>query len=82
MDLKKIQKLLGWCAIINYALIFLFAAFYLLLDDQIFQFSQFFYPIEADWFNLLILMGLVIWEILVWVFNIVPYLVLRFIAKD
>jgi hypothetical protein len=82
MDLKKLRSILGWCAVINYGLILLGAIVYLLIDKYIYEFSQLFYPIEEDWFNLVILIGLAIWEILIWVFNIVPYIVLRFITKD
>ena len=82
MDIKKIRKILGWCAVLNYVLIFLGAALYLLIDQYVYRFSQAFYPINEDWFNLVIIMGLAIWEILIWVFFIVPWIVLCFMYRD
>jgi hypothetical protein len=82
MDLRQIRKFVGWCAVINYGLLFIVAGLLLFLRPALYDFSQLFFPVAEATYNMVILMALAFWEILVWVFAIIPYFVLLLIGKS
>jgi hypothetical protein len=81
MDIKKIRKIVGWCAVINYGLLILVVIFFLFGRDRAYDFNQLFFPVSVEIYDAIVLMTLAIWEVLIWVFTIVPYVVLRIVDK-
>lgn len=82
MDIKRIRKIIGWCAVINYMLLFLAVILFLVAHDWIYEFNQLFFEVSEETYNMVLLIALAFWEVLIWVFNIVPYIVLRIAVKD
>ena len=82
MDIKKIRKIAGWCAVINYALLFFVVILFLVAHDWMYEFNQLFFAVSVETYNSILLMTLALWEILIWVFSIVPYIVLRIVDKN
>jgi len=82
MDIKKIRKILGWCAIINYGLLILAVILVLFVHDWIYELNQLFFTISVETYDAVLLITLAIWEVLIWVFNIIPYIVLRIVDKN
>jgi hypothetical protein len=81
MDFKKIRKILGWCALLNYVLLFIVAALFAALHEWLIEFNQLFFPVSVESYNSVLLMALAVWEVLIWVFTIIPYLALRIVYK-
>ncbi len=82
MDIKKIRKILGWCAIINYGLLILAVILTLFIHDWIYELNQLFFSVSVETYDAILLITLAFWEVLIWVFNIVPYIVLRIVDKN
>ncbi len=82
MDIKKIRKILGWCAIINYGLLILAVILTLFIHDWMYELNQLFFSVSVETYDAVLLIILALWEVLIWVFNIVPYIVLRIVDKN
>ena len=82
MDIKKIRKIAGWCAVINYGLLVLVVILFLIAHDWMYEFNQLFFAVSVETYNSILLMTLALWELFIWVFNIVPYIVLRIVDKN
>ncbi|MGI9559051.1 MAG: DUF6868 family protein [Thermodesulfobacteriota bacterium] len=79
MTLEEFRAVLGWCALINYGLIILWLLFFKMAHGWMHKLHGKFFNmtpenVDSSHFKL---MG--IFEILVLIFNLVPYLVLRIV---
>ena len=81
MDTKKIRKFLGWCAVINYAMVFIVVAIGYFAHDLVYEFSLLFFNVSVETYDAIVIGTLAAWELLIWFGCIIPYVVLRFIIK-
>jgi hypothetical protein len=80
MDISVWQTLLGWSALINYGLLLLWVLLFALARDWMYRFHGQWFDISDQHFDIIhyFLMG---WfKLLIFVFNLTPYLVLRFLV--
>ncbi|MCB9202490.1 MAG: hypothetical protein H6604_05530 [Flavobacteriales bacterium] len=73
MNLKQIRALLGWCSVINFALLFLIGIIYLFFNNSLYSVFSYFMNISKPSFEMYWLEVLAVWKIGVWVFFIIPY---------
>jgi hypothetical protein len=79
MTLEKARKALGWCSMINAGLLLFSMAGLRLFRDVAYRTYGEPFGLSVDSFNTLQYEGLITFKILIIVFNIVPYIVLRIV---
>lgn len=82
MDAKKIRKILGWCAVLNYGLLFFVVAVGYLAHDLAYEFSLLFFSVSVETYDALVIGTLAFWEVLIWFVCIIPYVVLWIVYRD
>ncbi len=80
MDLDALRTLLGWSTLINFALLLWWWGWLALAGDWVYRSHQSFIRIEISRpvFDATHYAGMSLFKLLVMLFNVVPYLVLRF----
>jgi hypothetical protein len=81
MNIRKIQEFLGWCTVINFIFLILAGLTFFLAHDWMYQFHQAFLNVSVETYDSLWFITLAFFKILVIVFNLIPYCVLRFISN-
>ena len=80
MTLELTQNILGWCALINMGVLLFWAAWLMFAHDFIYKIHSIFFKIPVEKYDALNYQLMGLYKILVIVFNVVPYLALRFMA--
>ena len=80
MDIAILQTFLMWCSIINICLLLLGFVLWLLISDRIYALHGRWFPMPRETFNALFYALLGLYKIIIFVFNIVPWIVLAIIA--
>ena len=81
MDQIKLKKFFLWCIVINGS-IFLFWSFFLLFTpDLVYRIQYQFFPIPRETYKVVIYAFLGLFKILFLVFNVVPYISLKFSGR-
>ena len=80
MAIEQLRTLLGWCAIINMGLLLWWVFAITVLHDWIYSFHSKWLKVSVQRFDEIHYAGMVIYKILFFMFNIIPYLALRIIA--
>lgn len=81
MTIDIMREFLGWCSIINLGLLLWWVLFFMFAHD-------FMYRLHGKWFNLSVekfdtihYAGMAFFKITIFIFNVVPYLVLLIIMN-
>jgi len=81
MTIDIMREFLGWCSIINLGLLLWWVLFFMFAHD-------FMYRLHGKWFNLSVekfdtihYAGMAFFKITIFIFNVVPYLVLLIIVN-
>ncbi|MDH3911536.1 MAG: hypothetical protein OEU09_09575 [Rhodospirillales bacterium] len=83
MDIRKLTRFFLWCTIINGALLIVsFAAFAIGGTDFVYQTHGKWFSVTPETFNAVLYLFLGLYKIAILVFNLVPYVALRIVAKD
>lgn len=82
MTIKNLQTTLGWCSIINFVLLFISVAFFMFAHDWVYNIHSKFFNISVETYDALWFLTVAFWKIVVIIFNVVPYFVLRSISKN
>ncbi|OGV64420.1 MAG: hypothetical protein A2283_11130 [Lentisphaerae bacterium RIFOXYA12_FULL_48_11] len=77
MDINTIRSFFKWCTIINGGLLVFSSLVLLLAGDWVFQMHSQWIPLTREFFNVAIYCLLGFFKIIVLVFNLVPYIVLK-----
>ena len=80
MTLEVIRAALGWCAIINMGLLLWWFLFLTFAGDWVFRMHSRFFKVNRDQFNGTHYAGMAFFKVVVFMFNIVPYLALRIVG--
>ncbi len=80
MELVEIRAALGWCTIINSSFLLFWAAFFVFGRSFIHRVHGGMFEISAPTTNAIHYSGMAFFKILIFVFNLVPYLALRIIG--
>ena len=77
MDIETIRRILAWCTVFNWGLMFLWLGMFTLAGDWAYGIHGKWFGISRDTFNKVNYTGMSFYKMLVFCFNLVPYLVLR-----
>jgi ABC-type transport system involved in cytochrome c biogenesis permease subunit len=80
MTVELLQNALGWCALINLALLLWWFLFFALARDWAYRLHSRWFTIPADKFDSIHYSGMAIYKMGILFFNIVPYLALRIVT--
>ena len=82
MDIRKLTRFLLWCTIINGGLLIVsFAVFAIAGTEFVYQMHGQWFAVPRETFNATLYMFLGTYKIAILVFNLVPYVALRIVAK-
>ena len=79
MDSELVLRVLAWCTLINMALLLVWWAFVVLGGDWVFRLHTTGLKLSRETFDAVHYAGMAFFKIIIFVFNLVPYLVLRLI---
>ncbi|WP_228124668.1 DUF6868 family protein [Glaciimonas soli] len=78
MDIHLLKEILLWCAIINYALLLMWAGIFIFAHDWLFRWHKWWFTFSVETFDALHYAGMGIYKIAIWLFLLVPLIVLCF----
>ena len=78
MDVAAVRSFLGWCTLFNWILLLVWWGFVALGADWMYELHGRWFSISRQTFDAAHYAGMALFKILILVFNLVPYLVLRF----
>lgn len=81
MKTEKIRKILGWCAIINLVII-VFMSFYIFFAEGIYEIHKLWFLRPIEDFITMIYATIIMYKLLWFVFNVVPYFAIRIVEKE
>lgn len=76
MTLEIVRSFFGWCALINIGLLTWWFLFFCMGHDLMYRFHSKLFQLSTETFDAINYAGLAIFKISIFVFNLVPYLVL------
>jgi hypothetical protein len=79
MDISMLQHALLWCGVINYCVLILWILLYLFAGDCMYRIGKL-YRLPREQFDALQVGGIIAYKLAVIFFNLVPFVVLRFIV--
>jgi len=77
MTIEIVQEFLGWCSIINMALLLWWLLIITLAHNWVYQMHATWFKLSVDRFDSIHYQGMVYFKICIFFFNIVPYLALQ-----
>ena len=78
MEIELVRKFLAWCTVINWGLLFVWWVFFAVAGDWIYvMHGKWFKTLSRESFDAIHYSAMALFKILIFVFNLVPYLVLR-----
>ena len=80
MTLELVRDVLGWCAIMNYGVLFLWFAFFALAHDWLFRLHSVWFKLSAEQFDAIHYVCMAIFKLFIFTFNLAPYLALRLVG--
>ena len=80
MTAELVRSVLGWSALINYGVLVVWFAFFILAHDWMYRYHTKFFTLSVEKFDATHYATMAIFKLLVIVFNLVPYLALRIVA--
>ena len=78
MTLEMLRKFFAWCSVINTVLLFLWFVGFMNAHNWIHQFHGKWFRLKPETFDAMHYAGMGLFKAAVVLFNVVPYLVLRF----
>jgi hypothetical protein len=80
MTIEEIREVLGWCTLINLGLLLWWFLFISLAYDWVYKFHSKWFNLSSEKFDAIHYTGMAIFEIGIFLFNLVPYLALRIVV--
>ena len=80
MTVELLRDFLGWCAIINMALLLFWVLWMMLARGFVYRMHGRFFKMPEEKFDATHYAGMLFYKLCIFVFNIVPYLALRIVA--
>ncbi|MHC4838316.1 MAG: DUF6868 family protein [Planctomycetota bacterium] len=81
MDLELLRDFLGWCSIINLGLLLWWWGWFALAHEQVYRLHGRWFRIPVECFDAIHYGAMAVFKLGVFLFNVVPYLVLRFLVS-
>ena len=80
MTIETMRAVLGWCSIINIGLLLWWSLILIFAHDWVYRFHSKWYNIPVEKFDAIHYSGIAFFKILIFVFNLAPYLALRIVG--
>ncbi len=80
MTLETIRDILAWCSVMNIMLLLLWFIMFALARNWVYRMHSKWYKLSQDAFNTIHYSGITFFKMVIFVFNIVPYLALCIVA--
>lgn len=80
MTTELLRSILGWCTVINFGLLLWWALFILLAHDWVYRMHSRWIKLSVEQFDAIHYAGMAFFKIIVFVFNLVPYIALWIVA--
>jgi hypothetical protein len=80
MTIETTREVLGWCAIINLALLLLWFLLFTLAHDWMYRLHGKWFKLSPEHFDAIHYLGMAVFKIGILLLNLVPYLALRIVA--
>ena len=80
MTLEVIRSALAWCTLINWGLMLWWFLFFTFAHDLMYRIHSKWFNIPVEKFDAIHYAGIAFFKILVFMFNLVPYLALRIVG--
>ena len=80
MTIDLLRQVLGWCSIINMALLLWWFLFLVFAHDFVYRIHSRLFRIPVESFNSIHYAGIVFFKLIVLVFNVVPYFALKIVG--
>ena len=80
MDIATLTSFLGWCSVLNIALLLFWSLFFLAAPDLVYRLQKKFVSISRENFDLVMYAFLGLFKLLVLVLNVIPWIALRIIG--
>ena len=77
MAIELVQETLGWCSLINVALLLIWFLFIVFAHDWMFRIHTRWFKLSSEKFDAIHYVGIGLFEMTIVIFNVVPYLALR-----
>ena len=77
MTTEKLTKFFGWCTVLNMALLLWWAVWMIFASDFVYQVQTLVIDISKEQMNVVHYSAMAFHKILIIVFNVIPYLVLK-----
>ncbi len=77
MDIELVRKFLAWCTVFNMALLLVWVGLVAFAGDWVFRRHQPWFRVSRETFDAVHYAGMAFFKIVIFVFNLVPYLVLQ-----
>ena len=81
MKTKKIQKFLGWCTVINFALLGFTTLMLMIAHDWAYSIHGAMFNLTIETYDALLFSYLAFWKALIIVFVFIPYIAIRIVRK-
>lgn len=82
MTIFQIREMLGWCSLINFVLLWISFILLVLMRGWVYKVHSRFFPITESQFNIAAYSFMGGYKLLVWVFNIVPWIALCIMTQN
>jgi len=77
VTLQMIRKILGWCALMNICLLFVWFLSFTLAHDLMYHLHSRWFQLSLETFDAIHYTGMALFKIGIWLFNLMPYIALR-----
>ena len=77
MVIELAQEILGWCSLINVALLLIWFLFIVFAHDWMFRIHTRWFKLSSEKFDAIHYAGIGLFKMTIVIFNVVPYLALR-----
>lgn len=82
MSLEMLQSVLGWCVVMNLGLVTVWFLLISLAGNGLYELHSRWYPMSKETFFAIHYAGIAYSKMLVFVFNVVPYIALMIVTSD
>ena len=77
MAIELVQEVLGWCSLINVALLLIWFLFIVFAHDWMFRIHTRWFKLSSEKFDAIHYASIGLFKMTIVIFNVVPYLALR-----
>jgi len=80
MDVQMLTRFFMWCTILNMGFLLLLSLFLIINLDFVYKMQSKLFPMSRETFNVVLYSFIAIYKIIIFVFNLVPWITLSIIG--